>query len=170
MLHAQNIAGANIMESMQVDNKTLVLNGAGLREKFVFDVYAAGLYLTAHSSSASDIINKNEFMAIKLHMLRDVSGQDMAEAIFEGFENALAGNTTSLTSEITDFLEIFGDEAANGTVYQLIYVPQQGVNVYINDNIVKTIEGIKFKRALFGIWLGEKPAQQSLKESLLNTK
>lgn len=146
----------------------MVLNGAGLREKFVFDIYAAGLYLMTPTSDANDIINKNEFMAIKLHMLRDISGQDMADAIFEGFEHALDGNTTPLRAEINSFLEIFGNEAANGNVYQFNYVPGQGMKVFINDKLVKTIEGIEFKRALIAIWLGDKPAQESLKKSLLS--
>jgi hypothetical protein len=37
------------------DNTELVLNGGGIRKKFVFKVYVAGLYLTAKSKNAADI-------------------------------------------------------------------------------------------------------------------
>ena len=40
---------------------------------------------------------------------------------------------------------------------------------FANKNGVKkgTIEGLDFKKALFGIWLGNKPADDDLKDGML---
>lgn len=49
----------------------------------------------------------------------------------------------------------------------MVYVPGRGLEVYKNDKLETTIENPKFKKALFGIWLGEDPAQSSLKEGMM---
>jgi hypothetical protein len=39
--------------------------------------------------------------------------------------------------------------------------------VEINGRTAGTIPGVDFKRALFAIWLGDKPADRTLKEGML---
>ncbi|MDH3897194.1 MAG: chalcone isomerase family protein, partial [Deltaproteobacteria bacterium] len=51
--------------------------------------------------------------------------------------------------------------------YDLIYVPGKGVEVYINGEYASVTEGLSFKKALFGIYLSDKPAQKSLKKAML---
>ena len=46
-------------------------------------------------------------------------------------------------------------------------MPGRGVEVYKNQEKGSLTEGLIFKQALFGIWLGDKPAQRSLKKELL---
>jgi len=46
-------------------------------------------------------------------------------------------------------------------------VPGKGVEIYKNGQMISTIQGLEFKKALFGIWLCNKPAQESLKEAML---
>ena len=46
-------------------------------------------------------------------------------------------------------------------------VPNEGVVVYKNGAKKGTIEGYDFKRALFGIWLCDKPADADLKSAML---
>ena len=52
-------------------------------------------------------------------------------------------------------------------VYDFVYVPGKGVEIYKNGQMASTIQGLEFKKALFGIWLCNKPAQESLKEEML---
>ena len=58
-------------------------------------------------------------------------------------------------------------DLANGNVYDFIYVPGKGVEIYKNGQLASTIQGLDFKKAMFGIWLCDKPAQESLKEAML---
>ena len=44
-LHAASLAGVTLPDTVQVGSTTLVLNGMGLRTKFMVKVYVAGLYL-----------------------------------------------------------------------------------------------------------------------------
>ena len=164
---AKEVAGINVPSTMNANGASLNLNGAGLREKFFIDVYVGALYLGQKTSDAAKVINSEEPMAIKLHMLRDVDGEKMANANREGFENATGGNTAPIKSEIDSFLAVFGSEASEGNVYDMVYIPGKGLEVYVNNKLTSTIKGAAFKKALFGIWLSDNPAQESLKDDML---
>ena len=49
----------------------------------------------------------------------------------------------------------------------MIYVPEKGLAVTINGKFKGLIEGIEFKKALYAIWLGDKPASSKLKKGML---
>ncbi|WP_371374522.1 chalcone isomerase family protein [Thalassotalea aquiviva] len=164
---AKDVAGSEVNDSITVAEQTLILNGVGIREKWVFDVYSAALYLTKVNHQANYIIDANETMVIELKMLRDVDGKSMAEAIHQGFTSALNNDLTSLENKINTFLQVFGNEAVKGNVYTLAYSPEIGTQININGKLVSTIEGLDFKQALYAIWLGKDPAQDSLKNNLL---
>ena len=64
--NAQTVVGdVTLPNTMQLKGVDLTLNGAGMREKIIFDLYAGGLYLQLKSSDAKRIINADETMAIK---------------------------------------------------------------------------------------------------------
>ena len=48
-----------------------------------------------------------------------------------------------------------------------IYIPGKGVEVLKNSQSKVIIKGLEFKKALFGIWLCNKPAQESVKKQML---
>jgi len=50
------VAGVKLDDKTRVGNAELVLNGAGLRKRVVFQVYAMGLYLPKKTSSAAEAI------------------------------------------------------------------------------------------------------------------
>lgn len=162
------VGGVNLPNSESFQGQTLNLNGAGVREKLWIDLYAGGLYLSKKSSNASSIISANEAMSIKLHIVSKLITSDkMVEAVNEGFENSTGGNTKPLAAEIQKFKGFFKEEIKKNDIFDIVYVPANGVVVYKNDKELGTIEGMEFKKALFGIWLSNKPADDDLKEAML---
>jgi hypothetical protein len=91
----------------------------------------------------------------------------MRAAIDDGMEKSTGGKTESLSQEIKDFKSAFSEEIVVGDIYNLIYVPGNGFTIYKNNKKVKTIKGLKFKQAAFGIWLCDDPADEDLKEGML---
>lgn len=162
------VGGVNLPNSETFQGQTLNLNGAGVREKLWIDLYAGGLYLTNKSSDASKIMGANEPMSIKLHIVSKLITSDkMMEAVNEGFENSTNGNTKPLAAKIKKFQDFFLDEIKRDDVFDIVYMPSMGVVVYKNDKELGVIEGMDFKKALFGIWLSNKPADDDLKEAML---
>ena len=169
--YAQKTAGGITMPSkIKSEGTGLVINGIGIREKLWIDLYVAGLYLTAETKDAKKIISSNNKMLIKLHIVSGlVSSEKMSASIEESFETSTGGKTEKLRTRINAFKAIFLKKPiVEGVVFDISYVPGKGTMVYTNGKYQKTIKGLDFKTALFNIWLGEIPADEDLKENLLN--
>jgi hypothetical protein len=166
---AKEIDGVKVPKTFQAGGASLVLNGAGIRTKWFLDIYVGALYLESKSSDANEIINADKPMTITLHMVSGlVSSSKMKSATEEGFDNSLHGKTQALQPEIKEFISVFEDEINDGDQYDLVYLPGKGVEAIKNGKLVKTIGGgLAFKKALFGIWLSDQPAEDSLKEEML---
>lgn len=166
--HAKEIAGMDFAESHELSKAELVLNGAGVRTKFFFKLYVGGLYLKQKSDDAEQIIQADEPMAIKLQIISSmITSEKMEKATREGFHKATDGNIAPIKSQIESFIAVFQEKIQPGDTYDLVYLPARGVDVYKNGTLHSSLAGLDFKQALFGIWLCDKPAQQSLKAAML---
>ena len=166
--NAEKIEGIDMPDSLEVGKSKLVLNGAGVRSKFFMDLYVGGLYLQNKSNNPQEIIEANQPMAIRLHIISSlITSKKMENATMEGFENATKGNIEPIKSEIERFISVFKENIEKNDIFDLLYIPGEGLEVYKNDELKSRIHGLAFKQALFGIWLSDKPAQKSLKEEML---
>ncbi len=169
--YSLEIAGVNVPDSISANGNNLVLNGAGLRTKFFIKAYISGLYLTQKSSNAQAIVNADQPMAVRLTITSKLITSDkMESAVREGFENSTKGNIAPIKNLIESFIGVFKEPIKLNDVFELVYIPGKGVEVFKNGAVKSTIAGMDFKKALFGIWLGDKPAQDSLKAEMLGNK
>ncbi|MFN8284320.1 MAG: chalcone isomerase family protein [Chitinophagales bacterium] len=147
----------------------LVLNGGAVRKKAFFKVYVIGLYLEQKSKDAAAILKSNDEFTVQLQITSSVvSSSNMSEAIEEGFQKSMKGNTAPLKAKIDAFIATFKkEEIKEKDVFVLNYVPGVGVKASKNGKLVATIEGEDFKRALLGIWLGSDPIDSGVKTGLL---
>lgn len=160
--------GATLPNTVSFEGEKLVLNGAGVRTKFFMDMYAGALYVNSKNNNANAIVNANEPMAIKLHIVSSlISSDKMIDAVNEGFDNTAKGNRAALESDIQKFKAFFKDEIDKNDVFDLVYLPAEGVMVFKNGNKQGAIKGLEFKKALFGIWLSNTPADKKLKQGML---
>lgn len=163
-----NIEGVEFPNELSINKETLLLNGVGLREKLGFlDLYVGGLYLSANSSDANQIIMSGNHMAIRIVISsRLVSRDRFIEALEEGFKNTTVGKYTLM--QIESFKEYLNDSFEPGDEIILVYSSEEEeTHLYKNSETRGKFSGLPFKQALFGIWLGDKPAQESLKKQML---
>ncbi|WP_313808268.1 chalcone isomerase family protein [Flavobacterium sp.] len=162
------VGGVKLAQKVTMEDQSLVLNGAGVREKFFMDMYVGALYLPKKNANAADIMGGNDAAAIKLTIVSGMITSDkMINAVNEGFENATGGNTAPIKAKIAQFKAFFKEEIKKGDVFDLVYVPNKGVVVSKNGKEKGVIEGAEFKKAMFGIWLSNKPADKGLKAAML---
>ena len=50
------VAGVKLDDKMQVESRELVLNGAGLRKRVIFNVYVIGLYLPEKKNDPAAVL------------------------------------------------------------------------------------------------------------------
>lgn len=152
-------------ESRTIEGKELTLNGAGLRTKVV-KLYVGALYLEEPSKNADEVIGSDQVKRFELHVLRDLSKEQVADTIRDGFEKNSQADMGKLKSRLDKLVNAI-PAVKRGEIMSVTYVPGKGTTVEGPNNPPVTLEGEDFQRAMFSIWLGETPAQQSLKRELL---
>ncbi|KIA99935.1 MULTISPECIES: chalcone isomerase family protein [unclassified Flavobacterium] len=166
---AFDIDGVIVPRTMQFQSKTLSLNGAGGRSKMWLEVYVQALYLSQLSQDPKFIIDSDTEMAIRIEITSSmVSSNKLTKAMNSGFEKSAGDNLEALRPRIEQFKSFLSDEITQKDVFKLIYSPiDSSVWVYKNDVLKGKVQGFDFKKALFGIWLSDKPADEKLKNQLL---
>ena len=165
---AMQVGKVTLPDSLTAGEDTLLLNGAGFRVKLFLKMYAGGLYLIQKNHDPKKVIDSDESMALRLHIVSGmITTKKMTDAIDEGFKNSTGENIISFKIEIAKFKSFFAEEIKKDDIFDIIYVPAEGISVYKNESLKGTIPGFDFKKAVFGIWLGEKPADSKLKRKML---
>ena len=157
-----------IPETIDYQESKLVLNGQGTRIIFFMKVYEGSLYLETKSADAEKIINENAAMAIRIDVTSEmVSADAMRKALSEGLKKSTNNNTGPILNEMEKLSSSFNSDVSSGDFYKFIYIPEIGIHVLKNDNLVQIIPGFEFKRAFFGIFLSKNPIQKNLKKEML---
>jgi hypothetical protein len=167
---ADTLAGVTLPETATVGNKTLVLNGMGVRTKFFVKVYAAGLYLEKKSADASAIIQADAAKRIVLQFIRsEVTREQMTEAFDEALKNNAPDKASALQAEIGQFLKAL-ETMHEKEQLVVTYLPGTGTTVTVRGKDKLTIPGPAFGQLVFSMWLGPKPPNTDLKNGLLGKK
>lgn len=166
-IFAVKIGGIVLPDNLDIGKHGLILNGAGLRKKLIIKVYACGLYLPQKTNSSAEILAADEAIAIRMHFIYNEVDQDkLIEAWNEGF--AKTGALQEFAIETSRFNALFNEPAKKGDIYDIVYLPEVGVQVIKNKVVIGTIENSDFRRAVFSIWLSEETDLPKLRENLLN--
>jgi len=168
---AATVSGVKLEDQVTVNGSSLVLNGAGLRTKYLLaNVYVAALYLPQKSGDADGIIGAAELRRISLTMKRDVGTATMTKAFHEGVSNNLsAAELTALKPKLDQLDQSFHKVTAlkSGDVIALDFGADGSTRVSYNGQLQDSIAGADLSAALLKIWLGSKPVQDDLKRALL---
>jgi hypothetical protein len=168
---AAEVEGVKIDDKTRVANAELTLNGAGLRKRAFFKVYAMGLYVPQKSTSAAALIDQAGPKRVAIHMLRDVGADAFNEALGDGIRaNHSEADARALEPRIKELGAIMAEvkEAKKGMAIALEWQPATGTVMLVNGAARgKPIAGEDFYRALLRIWIGDKPVQDDLKKALL---
>jgi hypothetical protein len=167
-LPAAELGGVTMPDQVTVEDKTLVLNGLGLREATFLrvDVYVAGLYLEKKSTDAEEILASEQAKRLSMRFVRNVGKEDQVKHWNEGFQKNAAKDLPALRDRIATLASWVVDVNPGDTIV-VTYVPEKGVSVEIKGKLVGSIPGADFGRALFSLWLGPQPPNSGLKDGLL---
>ena len=162
---AGELGGVTLPDTLKAGEKTIKLNGLGLRRKAMFKVYVGGLYLEAPSKDASAILAADQAKAIRMHFLRDLTKAQLVEAFQEGFE----GNVKDRAPQKAEFDRMLAlvPDVKEGSTLTFAYLPGRGTTLSAGSKELGVFEGKGFADAVFAIWLGPKPPSEDLKKGLL---
>ena len=172
---AADVEGVTLPERIRfgADGPELVLNGAGVRVRFVFKVYVAALYLPARMDDAGAILRDDRPSRLFLQMLRNLTVEQLASSMNEALRETLTPEERlPLEPRLKQFDAILGTlpEVRKGLQLAIDYLPQLGTVIRVNGEEKGRIPGADFNQALLRVWIGEQPRDPRLKDAMLGIR
>jgi Chalcone isomerase-like len=169
-VNAKEVAGVLVAETASLGGKNLVLNGAGVRTKMMFDIYVAALYRLEKSKQAEVIFADAGAKRVSLNILFGLKSDKLLEAFITGISaNQTSTQLAAIDVPMKKLTAIFAaiPEVKKGDIILLDYLPESGTKVTLNGIERGVIPSADFNRALLSVWLGNKPVDADLKKDLL---
>jgi len=159
------IPGADFAPVIRAGETRLVLNGVGLYRRYLWKVYVGALYL--QEGIGPDEVHKDVSKRIELHYLRDIPAQTIAKHTSQGITaNQSPEELARIGKDMERLAGLFVDVKA-GDQYAVTYVDGKGLYLERNGQNTAFFENPEFARALFSVWLGDVPLDESFKRSVL---
>ena len=168
--HGAEVSGVRLDDKVQVEAKDLVLNGAGLRKRFIFSVYVLGLYLPEKKTDAAAVLDLAGPKRALIIMQRDVSAEQFTEAMLDGLRpNVSEAEYKALEPRLKQLMDVIAEakEAKKGMTIAIDWTGSATRLAFNGAPVGKPIPGEDLYRALLRIWLGDNPVQDDLKKALL---
>lgn len=168
---SMTVKGVQFPDTDEVASQALQLNGAGVRVKVIFDVYAASLYLPQKQSTPQGVLSLPGAKSVQAVLLRDLSSQEFVDALIKGYKaNNAAADVDHFHDELgkLETLMLAMKSAPKGSHLRIDLVPGIGTRIWLNGKRQGSdIPGDEFYQSLLRIWLGPKPVDADLKSALL---
>jgi long-chain acyl-CoA synthetase len=169
---AAEVEGVKLADKLRVSDAgpELILNGAGVRTRVFFKVYVGALYLQKKENATDAVLADAGPKRVAMHLLRDLTAEQLFSALNDGLKNNhTPEQLAKLGPQLKQLEDVFNavKAAKNGDVILLDYLPGAGTRVTVRGDDKGTIPGEEFNRALLRIWLGNQPADASLKKAML---
>jgi hypothetical protein len=166
-----DLAGVRYPATLPVAGSSLVLNGAGIRWRFVIRVYTAGLYLTTKASTPEAVLAAPGPKRLHVVMLREIDANELGRLFTRGMQdNASREDFSKAIPGTLRMAEIFSarKKLVAGDNFSVDWDPAVGTVVLVNGKAQgEPIREPEFFSALMRIWLGSSPADRLLKDALL---
>jgi hypothetical protein len=163
--YSAEVEGTKFSKVYMAEGKNLRLTGAGLFRYWGFKAYTGAFYLEEGATVES--VLSDTAKRIELEYFRAIKGKDFGPAT----DKSIAQNVDSqiyerLRTQI-DYHNSLYEDVQPGDRYSLTYIPGKGTELALNGEAKGIIEGAEFARAVFSIWLGPRPINNTFKKQIL---
>ena len=94
---------------------------------------------------------------------------DLRKATIDGIRNNVDAATFAELAEPIAAMNALYRDVEPGQRYAITYVPGVGTELALDGEVLGVVPGAAFGSAVFGIWLGPKPFDDALRDTLLGT-
>lgn len=168
---AATLEGQRFDDTTALADRTLRLNGLGLRGVAWIKAFVAGLYLTAPTRDGAQAMAMPGPKRLRLKIMLEAPSHELTKSLTrritkhepEAVRLALGDRLTRLSAQIDGI----GDLKVGDSV-DLDYIPGKGVSLRHNDRVVGApVAGEDLYRAVLKIFVGEHPVDKRMKDGLL---
>jgi hypothetical protein len=163
---ALDVAGVNVAPTVSVHQKTLTLNGAGIRKRLFVKVYVGSLYTERKVTTPAQLLADPGEKLIRMNFVyKKVEKEKIVEAFTEGLTNN--SPIARWSADAKAFLSWFKSDFVAGDTVDIFISPDGTVSATHNGKVLGTFRNPDVARAVLLIWFGEKPADGGLKKGML---
>jgi Chalcone isomerase-like len=164
---AAELDGVQLPDTLQIDGKSLHLNGFGLRTFSVLGIhiYVASLYLEHSSADPEAIIRSPDTKLLIVRFERSVSADEARKAWRDGLENNCIAPCRLDPEDVERFLAMV-PAMHEGDNYSMLFTQHRAI-VTVSGHQIGTISQPHFADAMLATFLGPNPASPRLKRALL---
>ena len=168
---AATLEGQRFDDTLVLADRTLRLNGLGLRGVAWVKAFVAGLYLSAPTRDTAQALAMPGPKRIRLKVMLDAPSKELTRSLIKRVhkhepaevQQRLQARLTTLATQ----LDGVGDLKVGDTL-DLDYVPGRGVLLQHNDRPVgAAIPGDDLYRAVMKIFVGDNPVDARMKQGMM---
>ena len=171
---ALEISGVKIPDKVapRKGGPELVLNGAGVRHKFMtVPVYVGALYLAARKKAPDEVLADTGPKRVSMHILiEELTAKELIASLNDAIEaNHIPVEMALIEKRLTDLNRMMGSIGVlkRGGVVHIDFAPGQGTRINVNGEDRLVIPGDDFFGALLRIWIGKRPVDGRLRDAML---
>jgi hypothetical protein len=159
--HAETVSSTQYAEPIE----PLALSGATVRKRFFFSVYKISHFMAWPQETSDNPdelikqISSGQFsQRVEIEFLRDVSREQVEEALMDGIErNNPDVDLSNIKTEIMRLSDGFDNDITENSRLVLSRVNVGKLIVYFNERKIVETDNSELTRALWSIWFGQKP-------------
>jgi hypothetical protein len=171
LARAAILEGQGFDDTLVLSDRTLRLNGLGLRGVAWIKAFVAGLYLAAPSKETGQILAMQGPKRLRLKVMLEAPSTEMTKSMRNGVRH---NEPEVMQAQLLDRVEVLAAGLDGigtfhpGDVLDLDFIPGLGTRLVFNGKaLVPPIAGDDFYRAILKIFIGESPVDKRLKAGLL---
>ncbi|WP_334030462.1 chalcone isomerase family protein [Alteromonas sp. P256] len=161
VVHGDTVSSTQYAEP----TKPLAFSGATVRKRFFFSVYKISHFMAWPQETSDNpdelikLISSGQLsQRVEIEFLRDVSREQVEEALMDGIErNNPDVDLSNIKSEIMRLSDGFDNDIAENSRLVLSRVNVGKLIVYFNERKIVETDNSELIRALWSIWFGQKP-------------
>ena len=165
--HAAELDGIQLPDKLQVDGKTLYLNGSGLRTYSILNlhIYVASLYLEHPSTNPDEILRSPDTKLMTVTFERGISEDRARNAWRENLETNCPAPCHLESADVERFLSLVPAMNA-GDHYNLLF-KQNGATVTVNGQQIGSFSKRQFADVMLSTFIGPYSRLPELRRALL---
>lgn len=159
-----DVEGVNFDTQLDIDGRSFELLGSGLFTYMIWDAYVGAYYQAsgfARPAPLGDVprhLVLEYFHAIEAEDFADTTSQGVAQNVDDAQLQALSDALQAFNASYRDVMP--------GDRYALTWTGDE-LRLSYNGEVIHRSDNQALASALFAIWLGDEPAQESFKQDLL---
>lgn len=146
---------------------SLKLVGIATHKELRNDIYIAALFGPPNITNVSQLKPKSVTKRMSLRFLSNLSNRKLARHWKERLAmNNKRSKWQPLSQEIFTFTQVFKRKMQVGDEINIDYIPNIGIQIYLNGTLFETIKKSDFMELLLNVWIGSNPSTKAFKQNI----